>query len=72
VQNVTPTAERDQALSQIGSLRHLLRRSRRAQFGRRAEKLDPELLLLALEDFVQASGQRSQGPLRTKHRRGDY
>jgi transposase len=47
-------AERDQALSQIDHLRHLLRRLQRAQFGRRSEKLDPEQLLLALEDIEQA------------------
>src|SRR5438067_12288057 len=46
--------ERDHALSQIDRLRHLLRRSKRAQFGRRSEKLDPEQLLLALEDIEQA------------------
>ena len=47
-------AERDQALSQIDRLRHLLRQLQRAQFGRRSEKLDPEQLLLALEDTEQA------------------
>jgi transposase len=47
-------AERDQALSQIDRLRHLLRQLQRAQFGRRSEKLDPEQLLLALEDIAQA------------------
>jgi transposase len=47
-------AERDQALSQIDRLRHLLRRLQREQFGRRSEKLDPEQLLLALEDIEQA------------------
>ena len=47
-------AERDQALSQIDRLRHLLRQLQRAQFGRRSEKLDPEQLLLALEDIEQA------------------
>jgi transposase len=34
--------------------RHLLRQLQRAQFGRRSEKLDPEQLLLALEDIEQA------------------
>ena len=43
-------AERDQALSQMDRLRHLLRQLQRAQFGRRSEKLDPEQLLLAIED----------------------
>jgi Transposase C of IS166 homeodomain len=38
-------AERDQALSQIDRLRHLLRQLQRAQFGRRSEKLNPEQLL---------------------------
>ena len=47
-------AERDQALSQIDRLRHLLRQLQRAQFGRRSEKLDPEQMLLALEDVEQA------------------
>jgi len=47
-------AERDQALSRIDRLQHLLRQLQRAQFGRRSEKLDPEQLLLALEDIEQA------------------
>jgi transposase len=47
-------AERDQAVAQIDRLRHLLRQLQRAQFGRRSEKLDPEQLLLALEDIEQA------------------
>jgi transposase len=47
-------AERDQAVSQMDRLRHLLRQLQRAQFGRRSEKLDPEQLLLALEDIEQA------------------
>src|ERR1700745_4339685 len=46
--------ERDHALSQIDRLRHLLRQLQRAQFGRRSEKLDPEQLLLALEDIEQS------------------
>jgi len=50
----TAIAERDQALSQMDRLRHLLRQLQRAQFGRRSEKLDPEQLLLALEDIEQA------------------
>src|SRR2546422_8534222 len=45
---------RPPALSQIDRLRHLLRQLQRAQFGRRSEKLDPEQLLLALEDIEQA------------------
>jgi transposase len=47
-------AERDQALSQIDRLRHLLRQLQRAQFGRRSERLDPDQLLLAIEDIEQA------------------
>ncbi len=47
-------AERDQALSQMDRLQHLLRQLQRAQFGRRSEKLDPEQLVLALEDIEQA------------------
>ena len=50
-------AECDQALSQIDRLRQLLRQLQRAQFGRRSEKLDPEQLLLALEDIEQALPQ---------------
>jgi transposase len=46
--------ERDQALSQMDRLRHLLRQLQRAHFGRRSEKLDPEQLQLALEDIEQA------------------
>src|SRR6201988_2585571 len=46
--------ERDHALSQIDRLRHLLHQLQRAQFGRRSEKLDPEQLLLAIEDIEQA------------------
>ena len=47
-------AERDRALSQIDRLRHLLGQLRRAQFGRRSERLDPEQMLLAFEDIEQA------------------
>ena len=47
-------SERDHALSQMDRLRHLLRQLQRAQFGRRSEKLDPEQLLLAIEDIEQA------------------
>ena len=47
-------AARDHALSQMDRLRHLLRQLQRAQFGRRSEKLDPEQLLLAIEDIEQA------------------
>ena len=47
-------SERDHTLSQMDRLRHLLRQLQRAQFGRRSEKLDPEQLLLAIEDIEQA------------------
>ena len=47
-------AERDRALSHIDRLRHLLRQLQRAHFGKRSEKLDPDQLLLALEDIEQA------------------
>ena len=47
-------AERDRALSQIDRLRHLLRQLQRAHFGKRSEKLDPDQLLLTLEDIEQA------------------
>src|SRR6266403_6404460 len=53
--------ERDHALSQIDRLRHLLRQLQRAQFGRRSEKLDPEQLLLALEDIEQAIAANEAG-----------
>jgi hypothetical protein len=46
-------AERDQVLSRMDRLRHLLRQLQRAQFGRRSEKLDPEQLQLAIEDIEQ-------------------
>ena len=51
---VATRAERDQALSQIGRLQHLLHQLQRSQFGRRSERLDPEQLNLALEDIEQA------------------
>ena len=47
-------AERSQALLQNDRLRRLLRQLQRMQFGRRSEKLDPEQLLVALEDIEQA------------------
>jgi transposase len=50
----TAIGERDRARSQIDRLRHLLRQLSRAQFGRRSEKLDPDQMLLALEDIEQA------------------
>ena len=48
--------ERDAALSQNDRLRHLLQVLQRAQFGRRSEKLDPDQLLLAIEDHGIAFG----------------
>ena len=50
----TAIGERDRALSQIDRLRHLLRQLQRAHFGKRSEKLDPDQLLLTLEDIEQA------------------
>ncbi|MGH7091316.1 MAG: IS66 family transposase [Stellaceae bacterium] len=47
-------AERDRLADQNDRLRHLLQQLRRAQFGRRSERLDPEQLQLALEDVEQA------------------
>jgi transposase len=66
--------ERDQALSQMDRLRHLLHQLQRAQFGRRSEKLDPEQLLLAIEDIEQtiAAGEATEDkkdPERARKRR---
>ena len=47
-------AERDRLAEQNDKLRHLLNQLRRTQFGRSSEKLDPDQLLLALEDIEQA------------------
>jgi transposase len=47
-------AERDEALSQVDRLQHLLRQLQRMQFGRRSEKLDPDQFALAFEDVEQA------------------
>ncbi len=49
-------AERDQTLSQMDRLQHLLRQLQRAQFGLHSEKLHPEQLQLVIEDFEQAIG----------------
>jgi transposase len=54
-------AERDQTRLQNDRLRHLLRQLQRAQFGRRSEKLDPEQLLLALEDIEQGIAANEAG-----------
>lgn len=47
-------AERDRLADQNDRLRHLLQQLRRAQFGRRSERLDLDQLQLALEDVEQA------------------
>ena len=47
-------AERDEALSQVDRLQHLLRQLQRMQFGRRSEKLDPDQFALGFEDVEQA------------------
>lgn len=46
--------ERDRALEQNDRFRHLFHQLRRAHFGPRSEKLDPDQLQLALEDIEQA------------------
>ena len=55
------SSERDAALEecrrvmeQNDRLRHLLQQLRRAQFGRKSERLDPEQLQLAIEDIETA------------------
>ena len=47
-------AARDEALSQVDRLEHLLHQLQRMQFGRRSEKLDPDQFALAFEDVEQA------------------
>jgi transposase len=47
-------AARDRAVEENAKLQHLLQQLRRARFGRRAEKLDPDQRQLALEDIEQA------------------
>src|SRR5512143_2587940 len=47
-------ALRQQLEDQNERLRHFIRQLQRMQFGRRSEKLDPDQLNLALEDFEQA------------------
>jgi transposase len=66
-------AARDAAMAQMDRLRHLLRQLQRAQFGRRSEKLDPEQLLLALEDVEQAvagevAAEDKKDPARARER----
>jgi transposase len=46
--------ERDQALSESTRLRAIIQELQRHRFGRRAERLDPDQLALALEDLEQA------------------
>ena len=60
-------AERNRALSQIDRLRHLLRQLSRAHFGKRSEKLDPDQLLLALEDIEQAIAESEMCQRRSKN-----
>src|SRR4051794_35585828 len=45
--------ERDTAQAEIEKLRLLVRQLQRGQFGRHSEKLDPDQLLLGLEDLEQ-------------------
>ena len=47
-------AENARLASQNDRLPHLIRQLQRLQFGRRSERLDPDQLNLALEDFEQA------------------
>src|SRR3954464_8655309 len=54
VEKARLAAECDQLAGQNDRLRHLLRQLQRLQFGPRSEKLDPDQLNLALEDFEQA------------------
>ncbi|MCK6451179.1 MAG: IS66 family transposase [Alphaproteobacteria bacterium] len=79
------TAERDAAIAERDlererneRLKHLLHQLRRAQFGRRSEKLDADQMQLALEDIEQAiaeneaEAEKRNPPLRAergRHRR---
>jgi transposase len=54
IERDTVLAERDAAQAEIEKLRLLIRQLQRGQFGRRSEKLDPDQLLLAIEDTEQA------------------
>lgn len=47
-------AECKRVMEQNDRLRHLLQQLRRAQFGRKSERLDPEQLQLAIEDLETA------------------
>src|SRR6266403_2320168 len=47
-------AEYKRVMEQNDRLRHLLQQLRRAQFGRKSERLDPEQLQLAIEDLETA------------------
>src|SRR5258708_37618605 len=62
------SSERDAALEecrrvmeQNDRLRHLLQQLRRAQFGRKSERLDPEQLQLAIEDLETAVAAEDAG-----------
>src|SRR3982074_2337428 len=62
------SSERDAALEecrrvaeQNDRLRHLLQQLRRAQFGRKSERLDPEQLQLAIEDLETAGAPGGRG-----------
>src|SRR5258708_20919196 len=66
------SSERDAALEecrrvmeQNDRLRHLLQQVRRAQFGRKSERLDPEQLQLAIEDLetAEAAEQDKTAPI---------
>jgi hypothetical protein len=69
------SSERDAALEecrrvteQNDRLRHLLQQLRRAQFGRKSERLDPDQLQLAIEDLetaVAAEGAEDAEPDKT-------
>ena len=69
------SSERDAAVAeckrvtkQNDRLRHLLQQLRRAQFGRKSERLDPEQLQLAIEDLetavaAEAAEQHKTAPI---------
>lgn len=65
----------EQAKEQTERLQYLLRQLRRAQFGRRSEKLDADQLQLALEDIEQAveqdaaEAEKRDPPLRAERSR---
>jgi transposase len=55
-QRDTVRAEYDAAQAEIEKLKLLIRQLQRGQFGRRAERLDPDQLQLGLEDLEQTRG----------------